>query len=355
MSRHTDRRIHIRASVTAMVFSFILIFLCVSPAFVGAAELLTRSVSVGSSVANEVTTHTFGFAVMGTSTVQSIRFQYCSNSPLETQPCTAPTGLNVSSFVLSSQTGITGFSTSPATTANMIALNRASSSVGPVSASYVFDSIQNPSAPNMTIYVRIGLYDGPNATGTRVDQGSVAFSTEEGFNLEAYVPPYLTFCVGITVALDCSSTDGALANFGELLSSTASFTTSQFAVSTNDIQGYNTFVTGQAMTSGNNIIPALTTQTASTPGTSQFGINLRANSSPSVGANIESGAVASGFVDSNYNTANQYRFNDGERVAASSISTGFNRYTVSYIVNRSEDQAPGVYATTLTYTSVASF
>ncbi len=146
-----------------------------------------------------------------------------------------------------------------------------------------------------------------------------------------------------------------MADFGEFSSTTATGVTSQMSVATNDGTGYNAFVTGQTMTSGTNIIPALTTQTASSPGTSQFGINLRANSSPSVGSNPQVGPVASGVPDANYNTPNIFRFVNGERVASATTSTGFNRYTISYLVNVSADQAPGLYATTLTYTAVASF
>lgn len=338
-----------------MVFIFFMIGLFGYTMKVNADELMSRSVAIESSYAGDTTSHLFTFTKQSTSNVQSITFEYCENSPLFTLPCVAPAGLNASSFVLSSQSGMTGFSASNASTANIIIMNRSISSIPALVASYNFSNIVNPSTPNQTIYVRIGVYDGINGAGSRVDQGSVAFATEERFSLEAYVPPYLTFCVGKTVALDCSSSDGALANFGELLPTKPSFATSQFAVSTNDIDGYNTFVNGQAMTSGNNIIPALTSQTASVAGTSQFGINLRSNSNPSVGSNIESGIVASGFVDANYNTPNQFRFNDGDRVAGSLLSTGFNRYTVSYVVNVSEEQAAGIYATTLIYTSIASF
>jgi len=109
------------------------------------------------------------------------------------------------------------------------------------------------------------------------------------------------------------------------------------------------------MTSGSNIIPALPTQTISQPGVSQFGINLRQNSNPSVGANPENGQVASGSVDSRYNVPNQFRFVDGERVAGANGPSGFNRYTVSYMVNVDREQKPGVYASVFTYTAIASF
>ena len=56
-----------------------------------------------------------------------------------------------------------------------------------------------------------------------------------------------------------------------------------------------------------------------------------------------------------YNTSNQFIFVNGDKIAQATTSTNFNRYTISYIVNVSEDQAPGIYATTITYTSIANF
>ena len=110
---------------------------------------------------------------------------------------------------------------------------------------------------------------------------------------------------------------------------------------------------GQTLTAGNEIITPLATSTASNPGTSQFGINLVSNSSPSVGANV--GGPGVGRATANYRVQNRYRFVNGERVAFAPLPAAFNRYTVSYVVNVSEDQAPGVYSSTITYTAIASF
>ena len=355
MSGMKNTRIHIQRFSAALVFFISLLAVQLSGIFVSADVLLNRSVSISSSFPSEVVNHTYGLQTVNADSVQSMQFLYCSNSPLIDEVCTAPTGLNVASAVLAGQFGITGFSVSGASNANTIVMNRAPSVEPPTASIYSFDNVTNPSGSNQVVYVRIVVTTGIDATGTLVDDGAVAFVTEEPFDINAYVPPYLTFCAAVTVALDCSSSEGFLADFGEFNSDISTAVTSQMSVATNDGTGYNAFITGQTMTSGTNIIPALAAQTTSIPGTSQFGINLRANSSPSVGSNPELGPVASGVPDANYNTPNQFRFVNGERVASAPISTGFNRYTISYLVNVAADQAPGLYATTLTYTAVASF
>lgn len=320
-----------------------------------AADLVPRTVILSSSYASENTTHTYQFRTITPSNIGSVRFQYCSNSPLFTDPCTAPAGLNASGAGVLSETGLTGFSISGASNASNIVITRAPAFAGSTNVSFTFDNVVNPSASNSVNYVRITTYDNINATGSVVDTGAVVFVTEDPFDVTAYVPPYLTFCVGVTVAIDCSTTSGFLADFGEFSEFTPSTTTSQFSAATNDPTGYNTFINGQTMTSGANIIPNLIANTASQPGTSQFGLNLRSNTNPSVGSNPQAGPVGNGSVAPNYNNPNLFRFVSGERLAGSTKSSGFNRYTVSYIVNISADQRPGVYASTFSYTAIASF
>lgn len=320
-----------------------------------AADLLYRTIQIGSSIPSEVTTHSYSFQTVDATTVGSIRFQYCSNSPLFVDPCTAPAGLNVSGAGILNETGLTGFAVSGVSTASDLIISRAPQAEVATPASFIFDNVINPSTSNEIDYVRIYIYDGVDGTGTALDQGAVAFVVDDTYDISAYVPPYLTFCVGVTVALDCSTTTGFLADFGEFSEFAATTATTQMSGSTNDGNGYNVFVSGQTLTSGANVIPSLIANTASQPGTSQFGINLRANTNPSVGSNPQAGPVAAGAPAPNYNIPNLFRFISGERVAGSTQSTGFNRYTVSYMVNVSQDQRPGLYAATLTYTSIATF
>lgn len=320
---------------------------------VQAADLINRSVRLSSSFPSEVVNHTFTFTTPTSSILGSVQFQYCTNSPLLIDPCTAPAGLNVATAGIASQAGLTGFSVSGASTANNLILTKAPVVSAPVASTFVFSNITNPSTSNQVVYVRISTFTNINATGATIDTGAVVFVVDDRFDITAYVPPYMTFCVAVTVALDCSSTSGFLGDFGEFSEFSPVATTTQFAVATNDPMGYNTFLGGQTMTSGTNIIPGLGIQTSSASGTSQFGINLRENSFPSVGADVQ--GIGTGVPAPNYNTPNQFRFVNGDRIAGSSLTTNFNRYTISYIVNISDDQTPGVYAATITYTSIANF
>ena len=351
----SSKKINLKKLYFLATFVFILLTI-ISSIPVRAADLTTRSITLGSSFVSENTTHTYRFTTATTSNIGSIQFLYCSNSPLFTEACTAPSGLNVLSAGIASQSGLTGFSVSGASTNSNLILSRSvSSDLAGTPTEFVFSNVINPSTPDSVNYVRITVFDGINGTGNVVDTGAVVFVIEDRFNIDAFVPPYLTFCTGVTVSLDCATATGFLVDFGEFSPVSTSTTTTQMSAATNDPTGYNIFVSGQTMISGSNIIPQLISQTASQPGQSQFGINLRANSNPSVGSNPQNGSVANGSPATNYNTPNQFRFVSGERLAGSSTSTGFNRYTVSYIVNVADDQNPGFYATTLTYTAIASF
>lgn len=317
-----------------------------------AAPLTTKSVTISDSAPGAVNTHRFNFNINTVTSVGSIEFEYCSNTPFVGTVCTAPTGFSASSAVLSSQTGETGFSIDPSSTSNRIVLSRPAGLTSAIPVSYTFDTITNHSAPFNTVYVRLATFASSDGTGLRTDSGPVAYATVGSLSVSGYVPPHLTFCVGVTVALNCSSSSGNFLNFGELSTSQPRYLTSQFSVSTNDPGGYVTSVAGTTMTSGNNIIPALGTPSPSIAGSSQFGMNLRANSSPGVGANPA--GVGTGAITPNYSIPNQFMFNN-QVIASSSISTDFNLFTTSYIVNRSASQSPGVYSTTLTYVAVAAF
>lgn len=321
-----------------------------------ADELQPRTVLVGSSYATEVTTHTFTFRTATAGPVGSIEFLYCSNSPLFDDPCTAPSGMDADNFTLGDQTGITGFSKNAVETGvSRAVISRAPAAEIAQDVEYELENITNPDNTNSTVYVRISVYASNDATGIPVDTGAVAFPIEDPFDVDAYVPPYLTFCVAVSVALDCSTATGFLSEFGEFSTSSTITATTQMSASTNDPNGYNIYLNGQTMTSGNNIIAPLISRTNSVPGVSQFGLNLRQNTNPTVGTNPQQGPVGSGAARGDYAIPNQFAFNNGAIVAGSLISSGFTRYTVSYIVNIADSQPPGIYATSLQYTALATF
>src|ERR1700757_2799133 len=75
-----------------------------------AATLTNRSIQIGSATPSGSTNYLFQFFVPSTTTLGSIVFQFCSNTPLFTDPCVAPNGLDVSGATLTSQIGNAGFS-----------------------------------------------------------------------------------------------------------------------------------------------------------------------------------------------------------------------------------------------------
>lgn len=320
-----------------------------------AASLFQRSVVVGSPTAGDVTTHDFKFITATSGNVGSIVMEYCSNLPFYGVPCTAPSGLAVNASAITTQTGITGLSVdAPNTTVNRLVLTRASTLIASgVNVQIILGNVTNQSAPNQTVYVRVSTHSSIDGSGNPIDFGAVVYSTVPGIGVGGYVPPHLTHCVGVFVSADCTSTTGALMNMGEFSSNAPRVTTSQFATATNDPTGYNTYISGGTMTAGNEVIPALGGSGSSVPGTSQFGINLRGNSSP-LGGSDRTGS-GTGVVSSGYDTPNIFRYNDGERVATSTLPTEFNVFTVTYIVNVSTTQRPGIYASSYTFTAVANF
>lgn len=317
-----------------------------------AATLEQRSVRIASSTPGATTEHRFSFTIASATQLGSIEFEYCSNDPFIGTACTPPTGLSVSGAVLSSQTGETGFGIHASTTTNRLVISRTPVSAAAQPVTYTFNGIVNPSAPPQTVYIRISTFASDDASGSRTDSGAVVFATASGVAVDGFVPPYITFCAGVTVALDCSTSSGTKLDFGELSAAATRFTTSQFAGATNDESGYAVSTSGTTMTSGANTISALGSPSVSSTGTGQFGMNLRANTAPSVGAEpVGSGSTV---PTSNYNNPDMFKFQN-ETIASSSISTDYNRFTVSYILNMANGQAPGVYSTTLTFIAFASF
>jgi hypothetical protein len=321
---------------------------------VAGLELTMRSVRLRSSVPSAVTQHRFQFNVPSMQDIGAIQFEYCTNTPFIDDVCVAPNGLDVTSAALTNQTGAVNFVIDGATTANRLVITRAPEAVVPGSAQYVFDNVANPSTARQSVFVRISTYNGTDpSSDPRVDEGAVVFSTSGTFSTQGFVPPYLTFCVGITVSNSCTAVSGSYINLGTLSSAQTRSARSQFSAATNDPTGYSIYIEGTTLTAGNFIIPALSNPAPSQTGVSQYGINLRANSNPSVGSNRT--GIGSAVVMPAYNTVNNYKFTPGDLIARSTLPTEFNVFTVSYITNVNGNQPPGRYSSTLTYVAVAAF
>jgi hypothetical protein len=324
-----------------------------SPAAYG-AQLGNRQLLLSNNQISATSNYLLSFTLSTAGTIGSVDFSLCSNSPFPSDPCTPPTGLDATGAVLANQSGITGFSIDPASTANDIILTRAPVPEIVAPATYEFTNVVNPSVKG-SYFVRIQTFATSDASGPASDYGGVAFViSDNSIPVQATVPPYLTFCAAISIpGQDCANATDQYATFGELSSLNARTTTSQLLVATNALFGYTVTIFGPTMSSGVNTINPLNITDISRPGTSQFGLNFRANSSPSVGSDpVGPGA---GVASAGYNTPNSFTYNSGDTIISTPSVDITRVYTASYIVNVPSNQSPGVYVTTLTYVCLARF
>lgn len=375
-----------RRSGRVFLTALLLLTIIASPLFIAksasAAQITLRSLTLqqgaggnGGSMPGGVVNHLFQFTVpnVGNGNIGSIRFQYCTTAA---GACTTPTGLVTTAATMGTQSGATGFTLNNATAGSPYITRTAASVTAGTALSYQLLGVTNPTAVNTSFYVRITTYTGTNGSTGPVDTGTVAASTAEPIVLSGVMPESLIFCTGATVNMNCTSSTAGAVSFDRLFSPTdTAVATSQMAASTNAERGYTISVNGPAMTSGSNTIPAKATQGAGSRGTSEFGLNLRANttttSTPAFGAEVtpsSNGGPLRAQANTGYELADQFKFVSGDTVANSASSggalgtvgsnpgpTNSQVYTASYIVNVSGIQPPGTYTTTLTYICTALF
>lgn len=312
--------------------------------------LSNRSLSIATSKGGALTSHKFSFIFPVSVNIGSISFQYCTD-PIDVIACVNPNGSDVSGAILAAQSGETGFAVVSGGT-NQITLGRAPSVTGAGLNSYTFNNVTNPSDVG-PFFVRISAYASSDGSGPLLSFSSVAGAITIGINVTTEVPDILYFCAAVSLpTTDCTDAQGYFIDLGALSSSVPRFGTSQFLVGTNAANGYNVTANGPTMTSGTDVITSLPAPTPNSAGSPQFGMNLRANLSPLLGADPTAGT---GSPSPNYNIPNRYTYNDGDVIASDSGRALIELYTVSYIVNVKATQPAGVYNTTITYVCTAGF
>lgn len=321
-----------------------------------AAPVTGRSIKLSnSSGAATGVTYTLTTAALPTATaVKSLKVQFCTTA---SGSCTAPAGFSSASSSLGSQPvglgSASGWTVSTGSANELRVLNASNATAPSGAVTVVWNGGVNPTANNTTFYGRMVTYSDATWT-TALDDGVVGLSTSQQIQVNLSVLETLTFCSGTSITgSNCGTIAGSTVTLGEASVSTPNSGTSVLAAATNGTTGYVISVNGPTLTSGANTISALATQTASSVGTSQFGLNLVANTTPSVGT-AASGS-GSAVATANYGTTNQYRYVTGDNVASASGPTNGNTFTVSYLANISGTTAPGAYTSNLTYIATATF
>jgi hypothetical protein len=179
-------------------------------------------------------------------------------------------------------------------------------------------------------------------------QGSGGYQAYSGFNTTDR--PILEVAV-----------TGGTFNMGVLTTSAAKAISTAFTVRNYLSSGYTVQVGGTPPKNNTHALNNMASAVASSPGTEQFGINLAANTLPTVGAfgsdpvQIPDTSFGFGVANSSYNTTNIFKYVENDIVAHSNSSSGVTQYTMSAIANISTTTPGGSYGTSLFVNVVSTF
>ncbi len=164
---------------------------------------------------------------------------------------------------------------------------------------------------------------------------STNYQAQAGFNTDR--TPYIEFTV--------SNTD---VNLGTLNANSTKTATATFTVKAYLAHGYSVVNASDPPSNNSYTMQTLAVPTASAVGTEQFGINLVANTIPSIPTSADptyspDNTFSFGQVSPDYSTTNLFKYAKDDTVAFSTASTSYTTYTVSYLFNVSSVTPGGTY------------
>lgn len=342
-----------RLIASALMVAAVSVLPLLTTSSVSASQITGRKVTISSSAPSASSAYTFTFTVPSATVVKSAAFVVCDTP---SGSCSTPAGFASGSAVAAQPTNLgdaSGWTTTDSI-ATELRISKSGNVAAPTGSQTVtFSSVTNSSTANATFFVRMTTYANANWTSA-IDTGVVAASTATQVTLSLQVDETLTFCTGTSISgTNCGTATGSTVNLGIGSTTATSTGTSIMAASTNAVNGYTITVSGATLTSGSNTITPLTSGGSSSIGTKQFGLNLVANTVPSVGTGVVGSGTATPTV--NYGASNTFRLGTGESIATIGGVTNANTFTVSYIANIDGSTPAGNYTTTLTYVATPNF
>jgi hypothetical protein len=176
----------------------------------------------------------------------------------------------------------------------------------------------------------------------RASIGDLNIGNSSSTNFQAYA----SFTTTGEPVLEVVSS-GASLDLGTLSASSTATGTATFSVRTYLASGYVVITRGAAPTNENGAtIAPMSGGGASTIGSEQFGMNLKDNTTPNIGAEavqVPDSSFSYGYAETGYGTVDNFKYNDGDTIARSDSSSGETDYTISYIVNISPITEAGLY------------
>jgi len=198
LSQRTGRMATLAALVVATLGQAVL------PALASADAVTARSIALSSATSNATgVTYTVGFTA--TTGVGAYIVEFCGDSPVFKETCTAPSGFSAASAAL----GTDGATTATAVTgsANKLVVTNTIAAAGSVTDS--FTGIHNPTDAG-TMYARIITFDTPtNASNASADDstghkdfGSVAIAINDDVSVTGSVQESMQLCASATAMTD---------------------------------------------------------------------------------------------------------------------------------------------------------
>lgn len=387
--------------IILLIVSCVISMVLLSGTNASAALLQSRSIQLGSSATSTTggvnVTYKVSLTVDNVATnIGGLAIDFCSNSPLAIDPCTAPAALNTNKATLTvnNQTNISGLSVDTTnSTNNKLILTKTAAAPGAAAFSFELgngttNGFTNPSATG-TYYARIYTYATSAAAQAHsttaptgfTDQGSVAISTAARISFDFSVPESLTFCVYTGVNCAAGGASIILGDTNGNLSTTGPFVdrSTKYDIVTNSggpIPKAVIRLKADLPTSGLNTIASINAATpgvaaASAAGVSQFGLcSFAVSGALNIVAPYRNGANNGGICSGTTQTAGTgstggdngalFAFEPeisgtyGDRIATYNQNTSATGQ-IAFIGNISSAQPAGIYTTTVSLIVTATY
>jgi hypothetical protein len=349
--------------------AFMLIVATTIPMLVGnkasAAIVDSRSIQLSSSAVSATgVIYKVSWTVPSTNTVKGIVVDFCSNSPIVGDACTAPTGFSVTGFgVANASPNIAAWATT-GSDANTVVLSNSTglSFTGSSTATFEITGVTNTSTLG-TFYGRILTYASdtvaqayaPATPGAYVDYGGIAMSTASELSITAKVQETLTFCVYTSASCGGGGTAVPLGDANGVLSNTSiSYQNAnpKFNLASNATHGVTVRVKGATLTSGANTITAqgaTCTADSTTPSVEQFG--MRATTTSPITVDPVYACSAGNHALDTAATVSTY----GDVLASTTGALDTTTVPMEFSAKSATATEAGIYTSTFTFIATGSY
>jgi hypothetical protein len=346
--------------------------------FAAADQVQSRSITMGDADVNATNVSykiSFDISSSYATNMKSYIVDFCSESPLVGDSCTAPAGLDMSAATATA--GNTAGWTI-ATTASQIKASDAAGIAGGSTVTLEMGGITNPSSLG-AFYARIYTYN-DNAFGTYVDTsnpgnfvdyGGVAMTTSTAVDVSAFVQEEITFCISdAPMGLSCVGADSPNITVGhgvppivdgsQVDTGNAYMQTSTNAQSGAQVRVKSSNDCGGLSNDGGAtcpVPPAGNSAIAFNAGTADFGMNVAPGTggigamNPTAPYNQSVNNKYAMDMDPNLGVTGTY----GSKIADSGTGCSNVNNTLTFAAAASNITAAGTYNTTLTLIATGTF